>query len=230
MSTARKEAIQKNAKARDTKAKAKNIVSKTGKTKIVIEDPLEGGITKTVTRFFDKAAAQTKSSAVTTEIMMAASCWKNGKAVKGGIPLKNALLKELHNKLDTLSGTALANVKKDIKNQQKLFNKKGVQDRLLGKERVKRVYFGGLDYLIEQDKITDKQVQEEGLKKGDYVFTLIDTSAPEKDAKTRQEINEKHTEEHRPALNSKQEDKDAYLYDLTATLKHIQEEIDTFSK
>jgi len=144
--------------------------------------------------------------------------------------LREALLKKLHSNLETLQGRPLQNLKKNVKATQRLFNKKGVQDRLLGKERTKRVYFGGLDYLIEQDKITDKQVQEEGLKKGDYVFTLIDTSAPEKDAKSREDINKKHTEEHRPALNSKQEDKDAYLYDLTATLKHIQEEINTFSK
>ena len=233
MSTARKEAIQKNAKAKKTTAKALKIIKPTKSVKQgneIIADPLAGGVKATVERYFESAKTLGKAGETTTAIMIECAGWNAGKRVKKGDALREALLKKLHTNLETLQGRPLQNLKKNVKATQRLFNKKGVQDRLLGKERTKRVYFGGLDYLIEQDKITDKQVQEEGLKKGDYVFTLIDTSAPEKDAKTRKEINEKHTEEHRPALNAKQDDKDTYLYDLEETLKHIQEEINTFSK
>ena len=85
--------------------------------------------------------------------------------------------------------------------------------------------------MTDKGLITREQVKTEGLTAGEYCFTTIEAKpVTEQEYKSRQEINEKHTEEHRPALNSKQEDKDEYLYDLTATLKHIQEEIKAFSK
>jgi len=237
MSTARKEAIQKNAKAKDTQAKAEKIV-KAPKVEtvskvqdnVIIDDPLAGGVTATVNRYFDSATTLGKAGATTTAIMIEASCYKDGKQLKKGEPLRNALLKKLHSNLETLNGRPLQNLKKNIKATQRLFNKKTVQDRLLGKDRDTKVYFGGLDHLIDRGLISSEQVKSEGLTAGEYCFTVIEAKAESKDYKSREEVNQKHTEEHRPALNASQEDKDAYKYDLEATIKHLQEELKTFSK
>jgi len=253
MNTARKQAVQKNAKAKKTQAKALKIIKPTKGLKSVgekledikkanvtksvkqgneiIADPLAGGVKATVERYFESATTLGKAGETTTAIMIECAGWNAGKRVKKGDSLRVALLKKLHTNLETLEGRPLQNLKKNVKATQRLFNKKGVQDRLLGKERTKRVYFGGLDHLTDKGLITTEQVKTEGLTAGEYCFTTIEAKpVTEQEYKSRQEINEKHTEEHRPALNSKQEDKDEYLYDLTATLKHIQEEIKAFSK
>jgi len=234
MSTARKEAIQKNAKAKKTTAKALKIVKPTKAVvqgNEIIADPLAGGVTATVNRYFDCATTLGKAGETTTAIMIECAGWNAGKRVKKGDALRDALLKKLHTNLETLEGRPLQNLKKNVKATQRLFNKKGVQDRLLGKERTKRVYFGGLDHLTDKGLITTEQVKSEGLTAGEYCFTTIEAKpVTEQEYKSRQEINEKHTEEHRPALNAGQPEKDEYLYDLGETLKHIKAEIEAFSK
>jgi len=247
--TVKTTATQKKAKAKSTKAKAQKIINAKGlksvgekledikKAKVskvegneIISDPLSGGVSATVNRYFESATTLGKAGATTTAIMIEASGWKEGKRIKKGDKLRKALLTKLQTQLDTLEGRPLQNLKKNVKATQKLFNKKTVQDRLLGKDRTTKVYFGGLDHLIDRGLISQEQVKSEGLKAGEYCFTTIEAKPVTSDYKSREEINQKHTEEHRPALNAKQEDKEAYLYDLEATLKHLQEEIKAFSK
>ena len=63
-----------------------------------------------------------------------------------------------------------------------------------------------------------------------FCFTLVAEGKTATDYKSRLEINEKHTEEHRPALNATVDAKNEYLIDLGQALEHIQAEIETFSK
>jgi hypothetical protein len=184
MSTARKEAIQKNAKAKKTTAKALKIIKPTKAVKQgneIIADPLAGGVTATVNRYFESATTLGKAGETATAIMMVASGWQDGKRVKKGDALREALLKKLHSNLETLQGRPLQNLKKNIKATQRLFNKKTVQDRLLGKERSSKVYFGGLNHLIDRDLITQEQIESEGLKQDEYCFTTIKEKEVKKD-------------------------------------------------
>jgi len=221
------------AKRAEAKAIADNEAkNKAIKAKLLAEqDVLSGGVKATVARYFDSAKTMGKAGATTTTIMKYASGWNAGKQVKTYDKLKAELLTATDTKLDTLAGNALKTFKAEIKGTQRLFNKGKVQDLLLGKERTKRVYFGQLHQRdIDNGKISAEQVKDEGLVIDKYCFTLVAKSAETTDYKSRLEINEKHTEEHRPALNANQEQKDEYLLDLQQAQEHIQAEIDTFSK
>jgi hypothetical protein len=218
----------------EQKAIAKNEAkNKAIKAKLLAEqDVLSGGVKATVARYFDCATKARKNGATTTTIMKYASGWNAGKQVKTHDKLRAELLTATDTKLDTLAGNALKNFKAEIKGTQRLFNKKQVQDLLLGKDRTKRVYFGSVQQKdIDNEKISAEQVKAEGLEVGKYCFTLVAEGKTETaDYKSRLEINEKHTEEHRPALNATQEQKDEYVYDLMQSQEHIQAEINTFSK
>ena len=202
------------------------------KAKLLAEqDVLSGGVKATVERYFDCATKARKNGATTTQIMKYASGWNAGKQVKTHAKLREALLTASDTKLETLAGPALKNFKAELKGTQRLFNKKQVQDLLLGKERTKRVYFGQLHQRdIDSEKISEEQVKAEGLVIDKFCFTLVAEGKTATDYKSRLEINEKHTEEHRPALNATLDAKNEYLIDLGQALEHIQAEIETFSK
>ena len=222
----------KKQRAEQAELKANEAKNEAIKTKLKADkDVLTGGVQATVTRYFTCANALTKNGATTTTIMKYASGWSAGKQVETHAKLKEALLTATDTKLDTLAGPALKNFKADVKATQRLFNKKQVQDLVLGKERTQRVYFGTVQQKdIDSAKISEEQVKAEGLEVGKFCFTLVSEGKAEADYKSRLEVNEKHTEEHRPALNAKQDAKDEYLLDLEMALEHIQAEIDTFSK
>ena len=202
------------------------------KAKLLAEqDVLSGGVKATVARYFDCATKARKNGATTTTIMKYASGWNAGKQVKTHAKLRAELLTATDTKLETLAGNALKNFKAELKGTQRLFNKKQVQDLLLGKERTQRVYFGQLHQRdIDNKKISAEQVKAEGLVIDKFCFTLVAEGKTATDYKSRLEINEKHTEEHRPALNATVDAKNEYLIDLGQALEHIQAEIETFSK
>ena len=203
------------------------------KAKLLAEqDVLSGGVKATVARYFDCATKARKNGATTTTIMKYASGWNAGKQVKTHDKLRAELLTATDTKLETLAGNALKNFKAEIKGTQRLFNKKQVQDLLLGKDRTKRVYFGSVQQKdIDNEKISAKQVKAEGLEVGKYCFTLVAEGKTETaDYKSREDINKEHTEKHRPALNATQEQKDEYVYDIVQTMEHLATELETFSK
>ena len=196
------------------------------------ETLLEGGINKTVERFYSNATAMNKNGKTTTGIMKLASGFNAGifTAVPELMQLQLELLQHADKQLETLTGPALTTFKAEIKGTQKLFNKKNVQDQLLGKERTQRVYFGTLQQKdIESGKIPQEQVTAEGLEIGKHCITLVEaTPTQEADVKSRLEHNEDITADQRPTLDADIDSIGAYVYDLEQTIAHLQAELKTF--
>ena len=197
-----------------------------------IESLLEGGVDETVKRFYDNATAMNKNGKTTTGIMKLASGYNNATYTSDNEDLRDAILKHADTQLETLTGPALTTFKAEIKGTQKLFNKKNVQDLLLGKERTQRVYFGTLQQKdIESGKIPQEQVTAENLEIGKHCITLVEaTPAQEADVKSRLEHNEEITADQRPALDADVDSIGAYVYDLEQTITHLQAELKTFKK
>lgn len=217
--------------AKEAKAEAKANVER-----IAIESEAEalteGGINKTVERFYSNATAMNKNGKTTTGIMKLASGYNNATYTSDNEDLRDALLSHADSQLETLTGAALTTFKAEIKGTQKLFNKKNVQDLLLGKDRVCRVYFGTLQQKdIESGKIPQEQVTAEGLEIGKHCITLVEaTPTQEADVKSRLEHNEDITADQRPTLDADKDSIDAYVYDLELTITHLQAELKTFKK
>ena len=197
-----------------------------------IDSLLEGGVDETVKRFYDNATAMNKNGKTTTGIMKLASGYNNATYTSDNEDLRDAILKHADTQLETLAGPALTTFKAEIKGTQKLFNKKNVQDLLLGKERTQRVYFGTLQQKdIESGKIPQEQVTAENLEIGKHCITLVEaTPAQEADVKSRLEHNEDITADQRPALDADVDSIGAYVYDLEQTITHLQAELKTFKK
>ena len=199
-----------------------------------VDSLLEGGVNETVKRFYDNATAMNKNGKTTTGIMKLASGYNNGIFTPEPelMQLQLELLQHADRQLETLTGPALTTFKAEIKGTQKLFNKKNVQDLLLGKERTQRVYFGTLQQKdIESGKIPQEQVTAEGLEIGKHCITLVEaTPAQEADVKSRLEHNEDITADQRPALDADVDSIGAYVYDLEQTITHLQAELKTFKK
>ena len=113
-------------------------------------------------------------SEVVTETLVEAT--KNDK-------LKIDLLEACEIKSAILTDDALAGFKLEIKRMQRLFNKKGVQDRVLGKERETRLYFGK----VKSTMVDNGQAKESQL--GTYQFLEVPMpQAKEKEVKDLAEI------------------------------------------
>ena len=136
---------------------------------------LSKGAEVVIATFFEASEAMGKESRTATLTMKLA--WKNPKEI--GKPL----VEEANEKLATLGGNALKRFKTEIRATQRLFNKKEIQDELLGEDRDSRVYFGmGKKPMLNNGLIEESQVNQ-------YLFCEIPVDPePEKELEDLSEI------------------------------------------
>jgi hypothetical protein len=136
---------------------------------------LSKGADVVIATFFEASEAMGKESRTATLTMKLA--WKNPEEI--GQPL----VQEANEKLATLGGNALKRFKTEIRATQRLFNKKEIQDELLGEDRDSRVYFGmGKKPMLNNGLIEESQVNQ-------YLFCEIPVDPePEKELEDLSEI------------------------------------------
>ena len=114
---------------------------------------LSKGADVVIATFFEASEAMGKESRTATLTMKLA--WKNPEEI--GQPL----IQEANEKLATLGGNTLKRFKSEIRATQRLFNKKEIQDELLGEDRESRVYFGmGKKPMLNNGLIEESQVNQ----------------------------------------------------------------------
>ena len=114
---------------------------------------LSKGADVVIATFFEASEAMGKESRTATLTMKLA--WKNPEEI--GQPL----IQEANEKLATLGGNTLKRFKSEIRASQRLFNKKEIQDELLGEDRESRVYFRmGKKPMLNNGLIEESQVNQ----------------------------------------------------------------------